>query len=103
MGPFFKIVVRIQNAGVHVLYDVHMMCATNPNLYRVPRPCYYLPILVPQQVYIVEIPITCLDENGGTDCVRLFLCNQGEGANHPIISAIVNMPISEQLAIEGQD
>jgi len=102
MGPQFKIVGRVQNAGVHAVYDVQMMCATNPNLYRVPRPCFYLPILVPQQVYVVEIPITCLDENGGTDCVRLFLCSQGEGANQPIISAIVNMPISEQPVIEGQ-
>jgi len=93
MGPQFKVVVRVQNAGVHAIYDVPLMCTTNPNLYRVPKPCFYLPILVPQQVYIVEIPVTCINEIGGTDCVRMFLCSQN--SNVPIISAIVNMPISE--------
>merc|ERR1712232_1052984 len=95
MGPQFKIIVRVQNAGVHALCDVPLTTSTNPNLYRLPKPCHYLPILVPQQMYIVEIPITCIDENGGTDCVRVFLCNQAADTNVPIISALVNMPISE--------
>mmetsp|Transcript_105811 Transcript_105811/g.183700 ORF Transcript_105811/g.183700 Transcript_105811/m.183700 type:complete len:479 (-) Transcript_105811:128-1564(-) len=99
MGPQFKIVVRVHNAGVHALYDVPLMATTNPNLYRLPTPCSYLPILVPQQIYIVEIPITCVNENGGTDCVRIFLCSQT--SNVPIISAIVNMPISEPPLIDG--
>jgi len=101
MGPQFKIVVRVQNAGVHALYDVPLMCGTNPHLYRVPKPCFHLPILVPQQVYIVEIPIVCIKENGGTDCVRLFLCGPSQGSNMPIISAIVNMPISEPALVDG--
>merc|ERR1719409_724606 len=99
MGPQFKIIVRVQNAGVHALYDVPLMCTTNPTLYRLPKPCSYLPILVPQQTYIVEIPIICSNENGGTDCVRIFLCAQS--TNVPIISAIVNMPISEPPLIDG--
>lgn len=99
MGPQFKIVVRVHNAGVHALYDVPLMATTNSNLYRLPTPCSYLPILVPQQIYIVEIPITCVNENGGTDCVRIFLCSQT--SNVPIISAIVNMPISEPPLIDG--
>merc|ERR1712151_1165556 len=64
MGPQFKVNVRVQNAGAHALYDVPLMCTTNPSLYRLPKPCSHLPILVPQQVYIVEIPITCSNENG---------------------------------------
>merc|ERR1719382_1989672 len=99
MGPQFKLVVRVQNAGANALYDVPLMCTTNPNLYLTPKPCYYLPILVPQQVYLVEIPVTCVNENGGTDCVRIFLVAQH--TNVPIISAIVNMPISEPPLIDG--
>mmetsp|Transcript_17326 Transcript_17326/g.47071 ORF Transcript_17326/g.47071 Transcript_17326/m.47071 type:complete len:593 (-) Transcript_17326:94-1872(-) len=99
MGPQFKVVVRVQNAGVHALYDVPLMCTTNPALYRMAKPCFYLPILVPQQVYLVEIPVTCVNENGGTDCVRMFLCNQN--SNVPIISAIVNMPISEPPLLDS--
>eukprot|EP00747_Dinoflagellata_sp_TGD_P031850 gnl/TRDRNA2_/TRDRNA2_135582_c0_seq2.p1 gnl/TRDRNA2_/TRDRNA2_135582_c0~~gnl/TRDRNA2_/TRDRNA2_135582_c0_seq2.p1 ORF type:complete len:585 (+),score=116.91 gnl/TRDRNA2_/TRDRNA2_135582_c0_seq2:236-1990(+) len=99
MGPQFKVVVRVQNAGVHALYDVPLMCTTNQSLYRTPKPCCYLPILVPQQVYIVEVPVTCTNENGGTDSVRIFLCSQS--SNVPIISAIVNMPISEPPLVDG--
>merc|ERR1712226_817022 len=77
MGPQFKIVARVQNAGVHAIYDAPLMATTNPSLYRLPKPCVYLPILVPQQVYIVELPVTCVNENGGTDSVRMFLCNEG--------------------------
>lgn len=93
MGPQFKILVRVHNAGVHALYDVPLMATTNQALYQLSKPCSYLPILVPQQIYIVDVPIFCTNENGGTDCVRLFLCAQN--TNVPIISAIVNMPISE--------
>merc|ERR1719321_2013031 len=93
MGPEFKVIVRIQNAGVHALYDIPMTASTNPHLYRCPKPCSYIPILVPQQHYILEVPVICIDENGGTDCVRIFLCNTEN--NVPIISAVVNMPMSE--------
>eukprot|EP00747_Dinoflagellata_sp_TGD_P031851 gnl/TRDRNA2_/TRDRNA2_135582_c0_seq3.p1 gnl/TRDRNA2_/TRDRNA2_135582_c0~~gnl/TRDRNA2_/TRDRNA2_135582_c0_seq3.p1 ORF type:complete len:585 (+),score=119.82 gnl/TRDRNA2_/TRDRNA2_135582_c0_seq3:236-1990(+) len=99
LGPQFKVVVRVQNAGTAAIYDVPLMCTTNPSLYRTPKPCCYLPILVPQQVYIVEVPVTCINENGGTDSMRIFLCNQS--SNMPIITAIVDMPISEPSLIDG--
>lgn len=99
VGPQFKLVVRVQNAGVHALYNVPLMCTTNANLYLIPKPCFYLPILVPQQTYLVEIPVKCINENGGTDCVRMFLCNAS--SNMPIISAIVNMPISEAALVDA--
>merc|ERR1719335_1057399 len=98
MGPQFKVIVRVQNAGVHAMYNIPLTCAANPNLYRTPKPCSYIPILVPQQHYILEVPIICTDENGGTDCVRIFLCNPE--ANVPIISAVVNMPISEPVLFQ---
>lgn len=98
MGPQFKVVVRVSNAGAHALYDVPLMCTTNPNLYNVPKPCFNLPILVPQQSYILEIPVTCINEMGGTDAVRIFLCSKT--ANLPMISAVVNMPISEPPLID---
>lgn len=93
MGPQFKVLIRIQNGGIHAIHDIPLVCTTNESLYRLPAPCKYLPILVPQQVYIVEVPIHCLDENAGTDYVRIFLCNRN--SSQPLISAIVNMPISE--------
>lgn len=99
MGPQFKIIVRAQNAGAQALLEVPLMCTSNPNLYRLPKPCFFLPILVPQQVYMVEIPVVCINENGGTDAVRIFLCSQL--SNVPIISAVVNMPISEPSLLDA--
>eukprot|EP00971_Amphidinium_carterae_P179836 3566934-Amphidinium_carterae.1 len=100
MGPQFKVVVRIQNAGVHAVYDVPLLVTANPKLYRLQRPCSYLPVLVPQQLYIVDIPITCINENGGTDSVRVFLCSQQSCV--PLVSASVNMPISEPPLTDGE-
>mmetsp|Transcript_59051 Transcript_59051/g.104958 ORF Transcript_59051/g.104958 Transcript_59051/m.104958 type:complete len:600 (+) Transcript_59051:52-1851(+) len=99
MGPQFKIVVRVQNAGVHALNDVPVHCTTNQNLYRMPKPSFYLPLLVPQQTYMLEVPITCVNENGGMDSVRIFLCNAR--SNIPLISAVVNMPISEPPLLDS--
>lgn len=93
VGPQFKILVRVQNAGSSSLTDVPVHCTTNPNLYRIPKPCFYLPILVPQQVYLVEVPVTCINENGGTASVRIFLASKN--SHVPLISAVVQMPISE--------
>eukprot|EP00933_Yihiella_yeosuensis_P026875 TRINITY_DN20867_c0_g1_i1.p1 TRINITY_DN20867_c0_g1~~TRINITY_DN20867_c0_g1_i1.p1 ORF type:complete len:617 (-),score=119.82 TRINITY_DN20867_c0_g1_i1:152-1942(-) len=99
MGPQFKIVVRVENAGLHALFDVPMMCTTNNNLYRMPKPCFYLPALIPQQVYLLEVPVTCINENGGTDSVRIFLCSAS--SHVPVVSAIVNMPISEPPLLDS--
>mmetsp|Transcript_31269 Transcript_31269/g.57226 ORF Transcript_31269/g.57226 Transcript_31269/m.57226 type:complete len:599 (+) Transcript_31269:68-1864(+) len=99
MGPQFKIVVRIQNAGGHAVYDVPLLVTANPKLYQLSKGCSYLPVLIPQQLYIVDIPITCINENGGTDAVRVFLCSQHSCV--PLISASVNMPISEPPLIEA--
>ncbi|CAE7590337.1 Bbs1 [Symbiodinium pilosum] len=99
MGPQFKILARIQNAGATALYDVPVHCTTNQNLYRIPRPSFFLPVLVPQQVYLVEVPVTCINENGGTAAVRIFLANSR--GTMPLISAIVQMPISEPAVIDS--
>merc|ERR1719478_1736271 len=68
-GPEFKISVRLQNAGVQPLHNIPMTCSTNPAVYKLPQPSRIFPILVPHQLYQVDIPVICVDENGGTDCV----------------------------------
>ncbi|CAJ1352811.1 unnamed protein product [Effrenium voratum] len=93
MGPQFKILVRAQNAGSTALHDVSVHCTTSQNLYRLPKPGFFLPVLVPQQVYLLEVPVTCINENGGTASVRIFLASQK--SHMPLISAVVQMPISE--------
>ena len=37
----------------------------------------------------------CIDENGGADAIRVIVCNPKSVL--PVLSAVVNMPISEQL------
>lgn len=99
MGPEFKIVVRIQNSGVQALHDVSaLVCIANQKLYKVPEPYLLLPALVPQQVYVVEVPITCLNEFGGCESARLFLCSPN--SNVPVMSAVVNMPFSEPALVQ---
>mmetsp|Transcript_76152 Transcript_76152/g.174445 ORF Transcript_76152/g.174445 Transcript_76152/m.174445 type:complete len:608 (-) Transcript_76152:73-1896(-) len=94
VGPEFKILIRIQNTGANILYDIPVTVSTNQALYRVHRPAQYLPLLVPRQLYLLEVPLTCINEQQGTDVVRVFLCSTD--SHVPIISASVNMPISEE-------
>ncbi len=75
--------------------NVPMTCGYNHDLYRLNRGVHYVPLLVPGLLYHYEIDVECVDENGGADTIRIFVCNPRSCV--PVISALVNMPISEPL------
>eukprot|EP00935_MAST-01C_sp_MAST-1C-sp1_P000776 g776.t1 len=95
LGPLFKIKLSIQNAGSKSMTNVPMTCGYNHDLYRLNRGVHYVPLLVPGLLYHYEIDVECVDENGGADTIRIFVCNPRSCV--PVISALVNMPISEPL------
>jgi Bardet-Biedl syndrome 1 protein len=93
LGPFFKIKLSIQvsllidspavvydfmcvqNAGSKSMTNVPMTCGYNHDLYRLNRGLHYVPLLVPGLLYHYEIDVECVDENGGADAIRIFVCN----------------------------
>ena len=51
----------------------------------------------PQQIqYKVDVPVTCVDDMGAADSIKVFLGNALSCV--PLISAIVSMPMSEAPA-----
>jgi hypothetical protein len=48
--------------------------------------------------YIHIVEIESIDPTGANDVVKIFICDKGNSC--PLISAYVNMPISEQGIME---
>jgi len=98
LGPNFKIKLNIQNAGSKSMTDVPVTCGYNHDLYRFTNAVKFIPLLVPGLLYHYEIDVECIDENGGADNVRIYVCNPKSCV--PVISAVVNMPMSEPIMEE---
>mmetsp|Transcript_11120 Transcript_11120/g.38624 ORF Transcript_11120/g.38624 Transcript_11120/m.38624 type:complete len:635 (+) Transcript_11120:151-2055(+) len=98
LGPSFKIQLNLQNTGTKPIYDVPVMLSASP-IYAMSRTQLVLPVLVPGVTYIDEVGVRCVDQNGGADVVKVFVCSRSSAI--PILSAIVKMPLVELL--EGID
>lgn len=82
LGPIFKLKLYINNASTKAVVNVPITFAYNP-------------VLVPGVNYDYEVIAECMDDHGAAGVIRAFICaNQ---SSVPILSAIVNMPVSEVL------
>ncbi|XP_037320015.2 Bardet-Biedl syndrome 1 protein [Pungitius pungitius] len=98
LGPAFKLTLNIQNTaarrpavnlGVSFLYD--------EGLYRMRNPYMRIPLLVPGLVYPVETFVECTSDKGISDIIKVFVLH--EGRSSPLLTAHINMPISEGLTL----
>lgn len=94
LGPLFKIRLNVQNTGQKVLYNIPIMLSA-ASMYSLSRSQVLLPLLIPGLVYLDEVEVTCNDQNGGADTVKVYVCNKNSAL--PILSAVVKMPLSEFL------
>ena len=85
------------------LLDYLSTCLTSKqninSLYKFSNPLLVIPLLIPGFMYQYLVDVECIDENGGADKIHVFVLNKKSCV--PIISAIVTMPVSEALMIEG--
>jgi hypothetical protein len=65
----------------------------NHDLYRTARSLLHIPVLLPGLLCHYEFGVECINPDGGSDIIRIFVCNKNSCV--PIISAVVNMPMSE--------
>lgn len=96
LGPLFKLKLNIKNTGAKALTDIPLSLSFDENIYRLEKgysSCILLPILVPGAEYAIEVPVRNIDANGAADAIRVFVSSHKSIV--PIISAIVNMPVSE--------
>lgn len=93
LGPHFRIHITIQNTGKVLLRDVPVSFVYNHYIYRLQQSLLVIPVLVSGVAYDLETDIYCIDPNGCSDEVKVFVVD--EKSTIPLITAIVNMPISE--------
>lgn len=95
LGPAFKVKLSLQNTGRKVVTDMVATLTYNAMLYRLKQSLFKIPLLVPGVMLRLDAELECVDENGGADTIRVFVCSAK--SSMPILSAVVNMPMSEML------
>jgi len=95
LGPLFKLKLSIKNTGSKVLTNIPVTYSYNHDIYKITGGVTWLSALVPTLDYKYELKLECIDENGACDPIRVYICNPRSAV--PMISAIVNMPVSELL------
>jgi len=95
LGPRFKLKLNLQNTGTRAVTDMVVTFAYNAMLYRLKSSLVRVPLLVPGLLYRLDAELDCIDETGGADAIRVFVCSAKSVL--PVLSAVVNMPVSEVL------
>lgn len=94
LGPLFKIRMNLQNTGAKPITNVPIMISAAP-IYALDRCQLHVPVLIPGMTHVSEVNVRCIDENGGADVVKVFVCSATSTV--PILSAVVKMPLSEMV------
>ena len=98
IGPAFKLTVNLQNISPSVpSTGLLITFQFDEALYAVSRPCIAVPLLVPGLLYAYETLVECISDKGISDSIKVFVLHRGRSA--PIITAIIDMPVSEALVI----
>uniref|UniRef100_A0A8C5MM51 BBSome complex member BBS1 n=1 Tax=Leptobrachium leishanense TaxID=445787 RepID=A0A8C5MM51_9ANUR len=96
IGPRFKLILNIQNTSVNrpsmqllisFLYD--------ERLYQIKPAFFKVPLLVPGLNYPLETFVDCCSDKGISDIIKVFVLK--EGRSTPLLTAHINMPVSEGL------
>lgn len=98
IGPAFKLTVNLQNISQSVaITNLLITFQYDESLYALAKPCIVVPLLVPGLCYTYESLVECISDKGISDTIKVFVLRQGKSI--PIITAVINMPVSEALVI----
>eukprot|EP00658_Telonema_sp_P-2_P036828 TRINITY_DN26563_c0_g1_i2.p1 TRINITY_DN26563_c0_g1~~TRINITY_DN26563_c0_g1_i2.p1 ORF type:complete len:146 (+),score=16.22 TRINITY_DN26563_c0_g1_i2:209-646(+) len=95
LGPLFKVNLNLQNYASNPLYGLPVVLSFNPSVYKVPKPYFIIPSLIPSLLYDYEFAVECVDPNGAGDSIRVCVCNPHSPV--PILTATVDMPATDIL------
>jgi Bardet-Biedl syndrome 1 protein len=98
IGPLFKLTVELQNtSSTTSLIKLLITFSYDENLYSLSRPLIQVPFLVPSLSYSFETLIQCHSDIGGTDSIKAYVLRETNSV--PIITAAINMPVSESVVV----
>ncbi|XP_074644382.1 BBSome complex member BBS1-like [Tubulanus polymorphus] len=98
IGPSFKLTVNLQNTSLNIP-SMHLLITfqCDDKLYNILKPNISVPMLVPGLSYAFQTFIECLSDKGISDAIKVFVLRQGKSV--PIITAVINMPVSESIVV----
>uniref|UniRef100_A0A1A8MD68 BBSome complex member BBS1 n=1 Tax=Nothobranchius pienaari TaxID=704102 RepID=A0A1A8MD68_9TELE len=97
LGPSFKLTLNVQNtAACRPVMNLTISFLYDENLYRMRNPFMRIPLLVPGLIYPVETFVECTSDKGISDIIKVFVLHEGKSS--PLLTAHINMPISEGVA-----
>ncbi|CAJ1081330.1 Bardet-Biedl syndrome 1 protein [Xyrichtys novacula] len=98
LGPSFKLTLNVQNtAACRPVMNLAISFLYDEGLYRMKNPYMRIPLLVPGLIYPVETFVECTSDKGISDIIKVFVLH--EGRSSPLLTAHINMPISEGLML----
>lgn len=95
LGPYFKLRLTIQNSGAKELANVPLVCTYNTSKYRLPNGSLTVPLLLPGLPVYYDFDIECVDPNTAPGMMRVLILNPGSVV--PLVSSVLQMPVSELL------
>uniref|UniRef100_A0A3Q1GLI0 BBSome complex member BBS1 n=2 Tax=Acanthochromis polyacanthus TaxID=80966 RepID=A0A3Q1GLI0_9TELE len=98
LGPSFKLTLNVQNtAACRPVMNLAISFLYDESLYRMRSPYLRIPLLVPGLIYPVETFVECTSDKGISDIIKVFVLH--EGRSSPLLTAHINMPVSEGLTL----
>lgn len=96
LGPTFRLTLHLQNtSSARPVLGLLVYFLYSETLYRLPRAFFKVPLLVPGLSYPLETFVESLSDKGVTDVIKVLVLREGQSA--PLLSAHINMPVSEGL------
>ncbi|XP_006893345.1 PREDICTED: Bardet-Biedl syndrome 1 protein isoform X2 [Elephantulus edwardii] len=97
LGPTFRLTLHLQNTSTaRPILGLQVCFLYNEALYALPRAFFKVPLLVPGLNYPLETFVESLSDKGISDIIKVLVLREGQSA--PLLSAHINMPVSEGLA-----
>ena len=98
IGPAFKLTMNLQNISQSTaVTNLLITFQYNDSLYSLAKPSITVPLLVPGLMHAYDTLVECISDKGISDNIKVFVLHQGKSI--PIITAVINMPVSEALVI----
>ncbi|XP_037610907.1 Bardet-Biedl syndrome 1 protein [Sebastes umbrosus] len=98
LGPSFKLTLNVQNtAACRPVMNLAISFLYDESLYRMRNPFMRIPLLVPGLIYPVETFVECTSDKGISDIIKVFVLHEGKSS--PLLTAHINMPVSEGLTL----
>lgn len=98
LGPSFKLTLNVQNtAACRPVMNLAITFLYDESLYRMKKSYMRIPLLVPGLIYPIETLVECASDKGISDIIKVFVLHEGKSS--PLLTAHINMPVSEGLML----